>query len=130
MPTWAEGAGNLPVKVCSCFKVLPVCILLIPTFLVRFVRHFGIHILVFMVASVVCFIVAFQFFGVPFSIFFNRDTKDGLVWIIWRTIYYTFIFGYGGVLTCIGVVFSIVQVLLPFFQDLDDVSRDKLLLEL
>ena len=32
IPKWAERAGNFLVKICSCFKLLLVCFLLIPLF--------------------------------------------------------------------------------------------------
>ena len=46
-----------------------------PTFLVRFVRRFGVRTVVFMLASVVGIIVAFQFFGTLLWLFFNPGTR-------------------------------------------------------
>ena len=103
-----------------------------PTFLVRFVKHFGVHILIFTAASVVGIIMAFHYLGLLFETFFDPDTKDpnvGLVGIILYMIFDVFVSGYGWVVACIGIFLSIKQVLRPFSQDLNDVSRDKLFLE-
>ena len=103
-----------------------------PTFfLVRFVGRFGAHILVFTVATIVCAIAAFNFLGYLFWIFYKHETKDpkfGFLEII-CTIFYAFTLGSSGVVACVAVVLSIGQVLRPFSQNLNDVSRDKLLLE-
>ena len=134
-PTWAERALSLVTQFCQCFKAVfwfPAH----PTFLVRFVRHFGAHILGFVAATVVCAIVAFVFLGLLFRLFYDRDyihdPKDaelGLVRFILRMIFYGSISAFYGVVACIGIVLCIRQVHRPFSQDLEDLSRDKLVLE-
>ena len=128
VPAWAERAFSLVTKFCPCFKALswfPAH----STFLVRFVRRFGVHILVFMVATVVCAIVAFFFLGFPFHESDPKDAELGLVWFILRMILIVPISTFNGVAACIGIVLCIRQVLRPFSQDLDDLSRGKLVLE-
>ena len=94
-------------------------------------RRFGAHILVFMVGAVACAFVAFLFLGLLFRLF-HHDPKDaelGLVGVIFRMVSYGSISVFYVVVACIGIVLRIRQVLLPFFQDVDDLSRDKLTFE-
>ena len=77
-----------------------------PTFLVRFVRHFGVHILVFMVASVVGIILAFFFLGSFFRIFDKRGLKDPVFGIISCMIFYVCISGPNGVYACLWALVS------------------------
>jgi hypothetical protein len=77
--------------------------------------------------------VAFLFLGFLLRLFYEPDPKDaerGLIGFILRMIFYVFISGFYGMVACIGVVFSIGQVLRPFSQDLDNLSREKLVLEI
>jgi uncharacterized membrane protein YccC len=127
-PTWAERALSLVTQFCQCFKTV-ICQFPANTFLVRFVRHFGAHILVFMVGAVACAIVAFLFLGLLFRLRDPEDAELGLVRFIFRMIFYVSISVLYGVAACIGIVLCIRQVLRPFSQDLDDLSRDKLVLE-
>jgi len=84
-PMWAERALSLVTRICPCFKAV-IWFPANPTFLVQFVRCFGAHMLVFMVAAVACAIVAFYFLGYLIRLFHNRDpndTKLGLFGFIW-----------------------------------------------
>ena len=94
-------------------------------------RHFGAHILVFMVATVLSAIMAFMVLGFPFRVFHDRDpnTELALVVLIIRMIFSVSTSAFYVVAACIGIILCIRQVLLPFFQDLDDLFRDKLVLE-
>jgi hypothetical protein len=127
IPKWAKRSLSLVSQICQCFRT--VIGFLANTFLVRFVRHFGVHILVFMVAAVVCAIVAFLFFGLLFLLPDSEDAGLEQVVFILRMIFDVSSSVLCGLFACIGIVLCILQVLLPFFQDLDDLSRDKLVLE-
>ena len=95
-------------------------------------RRFGAHILVFTVITIVCAIFAFLFLGFLFRLFYEPDPKDaelGLMRFTLRMIFFVSISAFYGMVGCIGAVFSIGQVFRPFSQGLDDVSREKLVLE-
>jgi len=127
-PAWAKRALSLVTQICPCFKAV-IWFPVNPTFLVRFLRHFGAHILVFMAAAIGCAVVAFFFLGLIFRVFDDHDPKDtklGLVRLILHTIAYVSVPALYGV---VGMVLCIRQVLLPFSQDLDNLSRYKLALE-
>ena len=84
--------------------------------------------LIFTAASVGCALVALFFFGFLLWIFNERDTED--IKVGGAMVFYAFISVFCGVILCVGgVVVSILQVFRPFSQDLDDVSREKLVLE-
>ncbi|KIM49829.1 hypothetical protein M413DRAFT_116606 [Hebeloma cylindrosporum] len=100
----------------------------------RFVRCFIAHILFFMVATVVWANVAVICLGFPFRTLSDPGNKDpGLVWIYLFRFCMIFLMPGSvlcGLAACIGIIFSIRQVLRPFLQDLDDIYRQKLFLEL
>ena len=123
-PTWAEGALSLVTRFCLCFNAV-IWFPANPTFLVRFVRCFGAHILGFMAASVACAILAFYFLDYLPRLF--HDTELGPFGF--GHFLLCFYLGLFVVAACIGIVLCIRQVLLPFSQDLDNLSRDKLVLE-
>ena len=83
--------------------------------------------LMFTALSVGCALVALFFFSYLFWIFYERDTKETKVGGV--IIFHGFISLFCGVGFCVGMVVSIRQVFRPFWQDLDDVSRDELALE-
>jgi len=82
-----------------------------------------------MAAAAGCAVVAFLFLGFLFRVFYDRNPKDGPVRFILRMIFYVPTSSLYGVTACIGIVLCIRQALRPFFQDLDDLSRDKLVFE-
>ena len=76
--------------------------------------------------------LAFSFLGFLVQTFYEdqlKDPKVGLVGVILRTVFFVCIWGFNLVFACIAAGFSIVQVLRPFFEDLDDFSRENLMLE-
>ena len=88
--------------------------------------RFGVHILAFMATSVLSMVSAFLAFGMAYRIGSNIMINGS--WPFWR-IYSVFGCNFAGSLMCIIAVVSIIQVFRPFFQDLDDLSREPLFLE-
>jgi hypothetical protein len=83
------------------------------------VKRFGLHILLFAGATIVCAILAFYFLGFPFRIFHKTDTQAEFNSMFLFGIAYIFIsVGLGGA-ACYGLLHSIRQLLEPFFGDLD-----------
>ena len=97
-----------------------------------FVRRFGVHILVFTVASIGCAVVAFHFLGLVYRAFSDREGKTNIISHIvplLPKIFFVFAAFVGGVVGCVWAVISLRQALYPFAQDLNDPLREKLLLE-
>jgi len=127
-PIWAEGAVNILTRICPFLK-LSVLLRANHILLDRFVRRFGVHIFVFTFAAILCCFPTFFFLGFPFRIFHPTETKSELIVVMVVGMLYVFIAGLIGGVFCVGLALSIRQVLRPFFQDLDDPYRERMVFE-
>jgi len=95
-----------------------------------FVRRFGVHIVVFTVASIGCAVFAFHFLGLLYRAFYDREGNIiSHIVPLFPKIFYAFASFLGGMVGCVWAVLFVRQVLYPFSQDLNDPLRENLLLE-
>ncbi|KIM34929.1 hypothetical protein M413DRAFT_14835 [Hebeloma cylindrosporum] len=93
----------------------------------RFMRRFGVHISVFTIAAIICAVPAVFFLGVPFRIFHRTETKGEFIAVM---VFGILVAGLMGGVFCVGLARSIRQVCRPFYQDLEDPYRERMLFEI
>ncbi|KIM49824.1 hypothetical protein M413DRAFT_438943 [Hebeloma cylindrosporum] len=93
-----------------------------------FLKRFGVHILLFAIATVVCAVLAFYFLGFPFRIFHKTESQAEFNSMLFFGIGYTFFsVGLGGA-ACYGLLHSVRQLLQPFLEDLDVPYGERIML--
>lgn len=126
--TRAKGTVDVIAKFCPYPKLL-VLLRANPILVDRFVMRFGVHISFFSVCAAACSAQAFFFLGSPFLISLRTETKGELIVVIVVGILYVFMSAFIGGCYCLSLALSISEVLGPFFQDLNDPYRKRLILE-
>jgi len=96
-------------------------------------RHFRVHVLIYMAATLGCAMSGLFLLGFLFLELYHRAARDtiigppGLIVSILFYAFYVFEFIFVGLYGSFLVVFAVHQLLLPLSQDLKDPFREKFL---